>query len=309
MDSKDLFLTLIIFIIFIGLYLFNIMVVGMKNIEKNWPLYRCNPMVMPFAGLFNHDVLSNFTYCIQNIQSSYMGELLQPINYTQSLLGTIVEDIESALQAVRAFFNKIRNFITEIVHSIMTVFLNILISFQHLIVNIIDLFGKMVGIVIVMASVISGSNKFSNSVWTGPPGQTLRAIGSVCFDENTLIKKYDKTIVKMKDLNLGDILKNGSVVQAKMFISNLHDNNYIENLYHIPFGEKRKNIVVSGSHLIFNKDTSSFIKVKDHKDALLCDYNLNNLFCLITSDHTIPLGNYIFHDWEDNNGSISKNIY
>ena len=309
MDSKDLFLTLIIFIIFIGLYLFNIMVVGMKNIENNWPLYRCNPIVMPFAGFFNKDVLSNFTYCIQNIQSSYMGELLQPINYGQSLLGTIIKDLETALQSVRAFFNKIRNFIMEIVHSIMGVFLNILISFQGLIVNITDLFGKMVGIVIVMASVISGSNKFSYSVWRGPPGQTLRAIGSVCFDENTLVKKYDKTIVKMKDLNLGDMLKNGAIVQSKMFISNLHNNNHIEDLYYIPNGEKRKNILVSGSHLIFNKDTSSFIKVKDHKDALLCDYNLDSLFCLITSDHTIPLGNYIFHDWEDNNGSISKNIY
>ena len=309
MDSKDLFLTLIIFIIFIGLYLFNILVVGMKNVENNWPLYRCNPVVMPFASLFNQDVISNFTYCIQNIQTSYMGELLQPLNYTQSLLGNITSDLQDALQAVRGFFNKIRNFITEIVHSIMGVFLNILIAFQHLIISILDLFAKMVGVVVVMASVISGSNKFSNSVWKGPPGQTLRAIGSVCFDENTLIEKNDKTILKMKDLNLGDVLKNGSIVQAKMYISNRSNNNYIDELYYISNGEANSNIIVSGSHLIFNKNSNSFIKVKDYKNARKCNYNLDNLFCLITSDHTIPLGKYIFHDWEDNNGSNSKNIY
>ena len=29
---------------------------------------------------------------------------------------------------------------------------------------------------------------------------------------------------------------------------------------------------------------------------------------LITSDHSIPIGEWIFHDWEDNNGSPSKNL-
>ena len=191
----------------------------------------------------------------------------------------------------------------------MGVFLNILIAFQQLIISILDLFSKMVGVVVVMASVISGSNKFSNSVWNGPPGKTLRAIGSVCFDENTLIQKNDESILKMKDLNLGDVLKNGSIVQAKMFISNKYNNDYIDELYYISNGEANNNIIVSGSHLIFNKDTRSFIKVKDYKNARKCNYNLDNLFCLITSDHTIPLGKYIFHDWEDNNGSNSKNIY
>ena len=309
MDSKDLFLTLIIFIIFIGLYLFNILIVGIKHVEKNWPLHRCNPAVMPFAGLFNHDVISNFTYCIQNIQTAHMGELLQPLNYSQTLLGKIISDLQYSLQAVRAFFNKIRNFITEIVHSIMGVFLNILIIFQHLIISILDLFSKMIGVVVVMASVISGSNKFSSSVWKGPPGQTLRSIGSVCFDENTFIQKNDKSIVKMKDLILGDVLKNGSIVQAKMFISNLKNGKHIDELFFIKNGEDNSNIIVSGSHLIFDKNNQNFIEVKNFKDAKKCNYNLDNLFCLITSDHTIPLGNYIFHDWEDNNGSISKNIY
>ena len=113
----------------------------------------------------------------------------------------------------------------------------------------------------------------------------------------------------MKDLNLGDVLKNGSIVQAKMYISNINNNNYINDLYYIPNGEENNNILVSESHLIFNKNSNSFIQVKDYKNARKCNYNLDNLFCLITSDHTIPLGKFIFHDWEDNNGSNSKNIY
>ena len=58
--------------------------------------------------------------------------------------------------------------------------------------------------------------------------------------------------------------------------------------------------MVTGSHLIFDQYTNNFISVKDHIDSVEVSVQLSKLICLITSDHTIPLGNYIFHDWEDN---------
>ena len=45
----------------------NIVSVGIKNIEDNWPTYRCNPVVMPFAGMFGQNAVTNFTYCIQTM--------------------------------------------------------------------------------------------------------------------------------------------------------------------------------------------------------------------------------------------------
>ena len=47
----------------------------------------------------------------------------------------------------------------------------------------------------------------------------------------------------------------------------------------------------------------------NHKDLfVLCDEEFLELACLITEQHTIPIGDYLFHDWEDNNGSASKDI-
>jgi hypothetical protein len=51
--------------------------IQVSNIKENWPLYRCNPIYMPLAD----DVNSNFIYCIQNMQTSYMGYLLQPLTF------------------------------------------------------------------------------------------------------------------------------------------------------------------------------------------------------------------------------------
>jgi len=63
---------------------------------------------------------------------------------------------------------------------------------------------------------------------------------------------------------------------------------------------EKKPIFVTGSHLIFDKNIDNFIYVKHFPGATKVDLQTSNLVCLITSDHTIPLGDYIFHDWEDN---------
>ena len=309
MKTSDFILTIFIILIFVGLYLFNILGIGIKNIQDNWSVYRCNPAIMPFAGLFNHNVGTNFAYCIQNQQTSYMGELLKPVHYSQHVLGEASSEITNAVQDIRAFFDKIRNFISEIVSSIMAVFLNLLIDIQKIIISTKDLFAKLVGIAVTFAHIITGSGQFASSTWEGPPGQTLRAVGSVCFHPDTLVKKYNNKIVKMKNLKLGEKLKNGQIVQGTMNLHNLDkNNNYIETMYIINNGEMGEPIIVSGSHLIFNKKINNFIHVKDYEKAIISNTNLEKLCCLITSDHTIPLGNYIFHDWEDNNGSTSKDL-
>ncbi len=62
MDAYDLISAISIILIFIALYFLAVLGIGMKKIEDNWPKYRCNPSVMPFAGLFNHDVMQNFYF-------------------------------------------------------------------------------------------------------------------------------------------------------------------------------------------------------------------------------------------------------
>ena len=67
-------------------------------------------------------------------------------------------------------------------------------------------------------------------------------------------------------------------------------------------------IIVSGSHLVYDLNTQNFIPTKHIKTSELTNINCEILSCLITSNNTIQLGDWIFHDWEDNNGSPSKQI-
>ena len=179
MKSSDITLSVFIVLVFIAMYFYNILAVGIKNVQDNWPEYRCNPMVMPFAGTFGHDAGQNFTYCIQTMQSDYMGVLLQPINYAMSVTNSATGGIMNSVQSVREFINQLRNSITSIVGSIFGVFLNILIQFQFIIVKIKDTMSKIIGIMATMMYILQGSVMTMQSSWNGPPGDMVRFMGKL----------------------------------------------------------------------------------------------------------------------------------
>jgi len=264
-----------------------------QEIKKNWPQYRCNPFYMPLSD----DIEKDFAYCIQNIQSNFMGYLLQPITYITSSLTGILSSFMNEINMVRAMFNKIRNFISSIIQSVFGVILNMVIEFQRITIGIKDLMGKTIGIMVTLIYIIDGSIKTMKSAWNGPAGQMVQKLGK-CFHPDTKLKLRDGTIVTIKDIHLGDILENGSIVESTMKIDNTNKK--------IPFfvikdnGVCGEDIYVTGSHLVFDENKKQFIKVENYSNAKICDDNKSDWFsCLITSDHKIQVGSEIFWDWED----------
>ena len=264
----------------------------MAQIKANWPLYRCNPMYMYLAD----DVESNFVYCIQNMQTGFMGYLLQPLTYVTSSISHMLSGFMGEINMVRGMFDKIRNFLTSTIQSVFGVFLNLVIEFQKITIAINDLIGKIIGTMVSLMYILSGSITTMNSTWNGPPGQMIRALGK-CFYPETSVKLKNGTIKAMKDIDLGDILENGSIVESVMKIDNKQ--NPIP-LYVIKgAGVNKEDIYVTGSHLVLNNDTKQFIKTEDYFKAELSDKKTEWFSCLITSDHKIQIGNEMFWDWED----------
>lgn len=319
MKSSDITLTVLIIIIFIILYLFNILSIGIKKIEEDWPTYRCNPIVMPFASVFGQDTAANFTYCIQTMQSNYMNYLLEPLHYNFSVIGELGETIRNAINSARAFINNLRNFVASIIQNVFGVFLNILLEFQKVTMALKDMVGKMVGVLATLMYTIEASMYAGQSTWNGAPGKAVRALAGFCFHPDTLVKTQDGKEYKMCNLPLNATLKNGVIVQSVMRLSNVKDNGQQrEKMYRVKYGENGEDIIVSGSHLIWDGFENQFVPVEVYADRCkeigqfdLCqetDIICPELSCLITSNHTIPIGQWIFHDWEDNNGSPAKSL-
>lgn len=310
MKTNDITLSIIIIILFFLLYLFNFLVASIQRIKANWPIYRCQPLVMPFAGIFGHDVKENFGFCIQNMQRGFMKPLLAPLNLNVGILSDITSGISDNLNDSRGFMKDFRISSGLAFNNIFASIFNITIEIQRVLINVKDTIGKLVGIMTTVLFTLDGSIMTMESAWSGPPGQLVKAL---CFHPETKLQLNNGEIMAMKDIPLNSILQNGTRVCAVMKISNLDENGMpIEKMYKVKrrnnVNQETDDILVSGSHLIYDPNTKLFVHVKDLPTSELSEINCDILSCLITSDHTIPIGEWIFHDWEDSNGSAPKKI-
>jgi len=107
-----------------------------------------------------------------------------------------------------------------------------------------------------------------------------------CFDECTLITLINGNNVYIKDIHVGDKLKNGSYVTSKFKVTSANMKIYILN-----------NIIVSESHLV--KYNSKWIRVNEHPSAKEIKYDNPFLYCLNTSNKIIELNKIVFSDWDE----------
>uniref|UniRef100_A0A6C0H6L3 Vint domain-containing protein n=1 Tax=viral metagenome TaxID=1070528 RepID=A0A6C0H6L3_9ZZZZ len=256
--------------------------IGLSEIKKNWNEYRCNPMYMPLSD----DIQSDFTYCIQNTQVNLMGYILQPITYITSSLSSLGSDLTNNINGIRTMLGTIRSFITTIIENVFGVFLNLVIEMQKITISIKDTIGKMIGIMVSLLYILDGSNKTIVSMWAGPSGQMVRALGH-CFYPNTLIKMNNGIIKKIDEIKIGDYLEENNKVIGTMKI--LPENELLMEL---------DGIFVTGSHFI--KYENKWIMVNEHPQSKIQNKIKSDYYiCLITENHSIKIGKYLFYDWED----------
>ena len=293
MQTIDIGRCVLIIVVFLLLYFYNLLGVGLSKIEKNWPVYRCNPIVIPFAGVFGHDAVKNFTFCIQNMQLGFMGHLLHPLHYNFSLIETIVHDISRAVNDVRKFFFKLRSMIANMCMQIFTIFLNIIVAFQRMIIGVSNTFGKLTGMMVTIIYTVGGTMITAKSLYDGPPGKLLKDVAKfACFAPDTPVTLTCGRTLAMKDVPLGAVLSNGAKVRAVMQIQNPDKREIYYDL---------DGIHVTGNHLVYDLSKHSYIHVKDSPDARVSSRPADEeLSCLVTTNNTIPIGSRLFHDWDDN---------
>jgi len=291
---------LIIFVTFWTILLMYVpYILGLKqNIIDDWASYRCNPIVLPIAGWINKEndqsaseaTSQNFQYCTQNIMGSFMGYLLEPLNFITSGLANMGGEVIDSLNYVRAVISNVRDFFMNIVQSLMSIFTNIIIEFVKIFIGIRDLAGKMVGVVLTIVYVLEGLSLSGESLMNGWVGDIFNV---VCFHPDTIIQKIDGTKCKMSELSLGDKIDGNSEVQIIMKIKNTPRVKFYK------FVNGEENIYVTGSHLIYLNEKDGYIPVAEHSDAESTEDISDELCCLVTDNHNIKIGKYVFHDWED----------
>jgi len=176
MKTGDLLNSIFIIAVFIGLYIANILAIGKKNIEKNWPIYRCSPLVMPFANLFGHDVMKNFTYCIQTMQTDFMGPLLAPSNYSNMVAAESLNKTAETNKNYMEMLSYLRASVTNTFTGVFDVFGNISILLNIMTIKLKDMMNKMAAIYKTTFSILQTGGITAESTWESLPGKLLRAL-------------------------------------------------------------------------------------------------------------------------------------
>lgn len=109
----------------------------------------------------------------------------------------------------------------------------------------------------------------------------------VCFDKNTKLVLSDGSIVSIRNIQIGTVLKDGSVVTSTLVLDIQNAKMFYLN-----------GVLVTGSHIVNYNNT--WIPVIDHpKSIYLPEYTERLVYCINTSTGIIHIGETTFTDWNE----------
>lgn len=258
---------------------------GMSNlneIKENWVKYRCNPVYMPLAGAVGSDIMSNFTNCTMQSVQSYAGFVMDPIfNQFKELQGVFKTILES-IQFIRKKIAGTTDAFLSITSSVFGKIHNTLGTVTQLFGRIRTIMYRIMAIFVVLIHITKTGIDTGSSIDKGPIGVVGRFI---CFHPNTPIKLYDRSVVNICDVKVGNMLSGGQEVTSVMLFNGTETTM-------VEIG----GVTVSGNHKILHD--KKWIRCEDHPAAKQVE-NTPVLICLNTTSHTIPIGDYLFKDYEE----------
>ena len=289
-------MALIIILVFMIILCVGYLMASYQRIVDNWPQYACSPMVMPFAGYFGHDTTQNFTNCIGNMQGGIMGVFTAPLDFAAGTMMTSISNLSQSMNDMRGLQAYIRNSMGGFTFDIFGILQNLMIELQKLFMGIQDITTKMFGVVTTLMYIISGTMLTGQAIMNGPIMAVLDVVTfGICFHPDTPIELLGGRRIPIKEVHLGDTLQNGSVVKGTLQLQG-----GVEYPYYRIYSEKlAQHIYVTGDHKIQAPPHDRFIPVRYDRRSEKTERFTETMYCLITDDHLIPVGEHIFWDWED----------
>jgi len=149
----SLILFIIITILLIICVCYCIAIQNIQPIKQDWTNKRCNPYIIPIAGLINKPknmsisdfTVQNFNYCTQNILQGITGDAVQPLTFITKSITQTMDYVKDNINNTRAMIDKIRTFFATIIQEIMGRLLNIMIPIQEIIIKFKDFAMKAQG--------------------------------------------------------------------------------------------------------------------------------------------------------------------
>jgi hypothetical protein len=179
MRIHDITKAIFIFVAFSGINVVSMIMGEYKKVKQEWPKYKCNPSVMPFASFFGQDTMSNFTACMGEMNMGFMGYFLAPIYSILNIVATLGKALAGSMNGIRGMFSFLRFGMFGIFGDLIGMIVNLITKFQIMIINIKGLVMKMLGIALLIQMKLESIILTGSSIWNGPIGGSLRGLANM----------------------------------------------------------------------------------------------------------------------------------
>lgn len=150
----SLVMTIIIILVFFILLSYFYVQSKIKEIQQNWPQEKCNPSVIPFAGLINPPqegsamdyTGENFNQCLNNTLEGVADIAMEPLYYTMNIANGVIMGASDAINSLRNMFDKLRNDISNFSQNVYKRVLSIVMPLLYALIKMKDGFQKVNGV-------------------------------------------------------------------------------------------------------------------------------------------------------------------
>ncbi len=283
---------IVLTIVFAGLWIGLSRLMDVKEIATNWPKYRCSPSIMPFASVYGYDTTENFQYCIQSMMAGPVGAAAGPF---ASILSTMIGGMMSFLNSLLS----LKTMLATLVGGVSQMFQEFSDRFKLLSAQVRNtglrmqmlmqrVFATFFSVIYMAMSAITAGQNFGDTF-------IFKFIDTFCFAPETPIRIVGKGMIPIAEVRLGDVCEeNGAKVLSTYRFQ-------ADGQSMVRLGD----IHVSTNHYI--QFEGHWIQARGHPDAVpIGDWKGGEkrpLICLDTDTHTIPIGPYIFSDWDETSAS------
>ncbi len=155
-------MTILILLIFFIIFSYFYVLSQLKPIKADWVRQRCNPMVMPFAGLINKPndkgtlefTNSNFNYCINSIFEKISANFFRPILFVMNIIYQSISIISDNIQGIRVKIADVTDNLVNINQRIISRVFGFIIPIQYMFIKLRDTLQKAIGVIVAKMYVL-----------------------------------------------------------------------------------------------------------------------------------------------------------
>lgn len=270
-----------------------------EEIKSNWPKYRCDPKVMPFASQLTGGkvgTLANSLECLMMFFNNAISKFLEPIYAFFEKIINVIFDLVKSVQNIRKMLNYLRDSINAFLHDIASMLYGYAKKLSYLQNRLMDTFSKIFRVYENLFYALGYSAYMAASTWNGPVGGVARFFG-ICFPPNTPVQMNNGEQKLISDINAGDhIYKGGKVLAVYKFSGK-----------NTPLYLYKNKTIVSGHHLVF--ENRNCVRVCDSQFSERINKQEDIIYCLTTEKGKIVINDELFADYmEVENDEQTKKV-